>query len=188
MFKYDYNITPGDINLITLLEQIGSESTLSNPIGYSFNNDETVFSINFSEELDTNQQTSLNLIIENHNSDILVELKKTRYQEIDSRTNELIEEGFEFPPSSGLFFNLDPKSQIRIHGCDYARDLLPYPLKWQSLDDNNQISIVDADMMHNFFLVGLNTLKSRIDSGTALKEQIAQATTVEEVNAVIDNR
>jgi len=120
--------------------------------------------------------------------DNLSVLKQERYVEIDARTKELIAVGFEFPPSSGQFFSMSKEAQIRIHGCDYARDLLTYPLKWQTLDDSGQLSITDAAAMHNFFLTALGTLRSVIDSGTDLKEQIADATTKAQVDAVVDPR
>lgn len=118
----------------------------------------------------------------------LPSLKQLRYQDIDKRTDELISNGFEFPPGSGLVFNLSQESQIRFHGCDYARDLLSYPIQWQTLDDNSQLSVTDATMMHNFFLSAFSALRSLIDSGTALKKQIADATTKAEVDAVVDTR
>jgi hypothetical protein len=118
----------------------------------------------------------------------LVQSKHARYVEIDRRTDALIAAGFEFPPGSGLIFNLSQESQLRFHGCDYARASLVYPIMWQTLDDNTQIAVEDAAMMHTFFLAAFAALRSIIDSGTALKKQVADATTLAGVNLVADSR
>ena len=120
----------------------------------------------------------------------LAAAKRVRCTVIDAHTDVLIEQGFQFPPGIGAFYNLTVKSQMRIEGLDRFRDdpLCVYPVVWNSLNDLIELSIPDSGTLHSFYLVALSTLRTRIDSGTALKAQVRAAQTMEEVAAVQDNR
>jgi hypothetical protein len=122
--------------------------------------------------------------------DALPGYKRRRCLVIDARTQELIAQGFEFPPSSGNRFSLSLAGQSKINGANQAREdpAFVYPVEWNMVDDSGTISITDAAMLHNFFLSALVTYRAVLDAGTALKNQIRVATSVAEVDAVIDNR
>ena len=116
--------------------------------------------------------------------------KEIRFIEIDNRTNELIESGFEYPASSGKFFGFSVQTQLRAQAVLALRDdpAMSYPIRWNTRDDQDYIDFADGDAFKGWFLTGLGTYKAHVDSGTALKDSIRVATTKAEVDAVIDNR
>lgn len=117
-------------------------------------------------------------------------IKAQRYLEIDARTVELILEGFEFPPGSGQVFSLSDRAQRTITGAFSMRDQpeFSYPVKWNTIDDGGVFNIPDPETLRLFGLSAAGTVKFRKDSGTAVKDQIRDATTISAVDAVEDNR
>ena len=113
--------------------------------------------------------------------------KGVKIDAIDARTRELVAEGFQF---SGQTFSLSASAQSTLLGLNAVRDdpALTYPIIYNNLDDTGVLSITDSTMMRNFFLTALGTCRAKIDSGTSLKEQVHAATTVAQVNAIVDNR
>ena len=59
---------------------------------------------------------------------------------------------------------------------------LPYSTK------NNGVYSLSLANRQNFYLASLSHKNTSIQSGTVLKQQITAATTIEDVNAIIDNR
>jgi hypothetical protein len=117
----------------------------------------------------------------------LEQLKMSRYKAIDGRTGELIDLGYVY---SGVPLSLSLEAQLRIEGMDRARNetYVVYPVEWNSLDDSTKAVLADATELHTMYMTALGTLRARVDSGTALKDQIRAATTRAEVEAVVDNR
>ncbi len=130
--------------------------------------------------------------VEKDSADLLrlPELKEQRFEEIDGRTGDLIEQGFEFPPESGLVFSLSREFQLMLSGLNQERDApeVSYPIEWNTKDDSGKLSLTDASMVRSFYLTAMGTVLARRNSGTALKDQIRAASTVAEVDAVVDER
>jgi hypothetical protein len=117
--------------------------------------------------------------------------KLERYREIDTKTASLIlENGFEFPPGSGLRYSLSQASQNNLLGVFSAKDhpAFEYPLKWPTIDDDYELLIVDADMITMFYLSAMGTVRALRDSGTYLKELVRNCNTKEEIDVIVDNR
>lgn len=116
--------------------------------------------------------------------------KEDRYQDIDARTVELIEGGFEFPPGSGQLFSLSDRAQRTITGAFSMRDQpeFSYPINWNTIDDAGVFEIAGAETLRLFGLSAAGTVKARKDSGTALKDLVRAAVNVAEVEAVEDLR
>jgi len=121
---------------------------------------------------------------------ILSKLKLHVAGKINARTDELLQDGFEYPPSSGKFFPLDVQTQIRAFGCDYCRNMpeFSYPVVWNTANDYYRVELSTPEQVRAFFLTGMATLRAKIDSGTTLKDQIRAATTAAEVLAIDDPR
>lgn len=117
-------------------------------------------------------------------------LKKTRFKEVDVRTGELIDQGFEFPPTSGNIFSLSDHAQKNLLGMKtmMTDPLFTYPVKWNTRDDSSVYSILDEATAALFYATAVGTMRSHLDSGTAIKNQIRAATTEAEVLEVIDTR
>lgn len=185
MYNKDYNIVKDSINLVLLIEQLDAEETIPDPASIAFSKDGETLALMFADDLTSEQILTLDTIISNHNPEILEELKNKRRKEIDERTTEIVAEGISF---NGVVISGSVESQSRIMGAFIAGANAPFPLRWMSQDDTTYIDITDASMMAALFYTGLGTLKSKIDTGTTLKVAIIEATTIEEVNNIIDPR
>jgi hypothetical protein len=108
-----------------------------------------------------------------------------RSEEINTRTGELIAEGYIY---NGLTFPLSSNGQINLTAIFSTRDFIPYPVTFNNIDDTETYNIVDATDVFNLYMTALGTKKSHLDSGTALKIQIENSTTDAEIAAIIDNR
>ena len=109
---------------------------------------------------------------------------------IDRRSEELIAQGFEFPPASGKIFSLSESAQTNILALDNTRDdpALVYPINYNTIDDLDSYDVPDSATLHNMYLTALSTKKGHLDSGTVLKAQVRAAIDEAGVDLVIDNR
>jgi len=120
-------------------------------------------------------------------SDWLDSYKGQKLQEINNNTDDLIKVGYTY---AGLTFSLSEKAQTNILALYSTKDdpVLHYPLVFNTIDDLNSFEAIDATTIANMYYSALATVKGRIDSGTVFKDQIRNATTVAEVDAIQDNR
>lgn len=117
----------------------------------------------------------------------LQETKKKRVLQIDRHTDQLIEQGFSY---GGDTFSLSTFAQLKLVGSDTARNEpgFVYPVVWNNIDNTGTISLADATELHGFYLLAVGTIRSHLDSGTSLKNQVCAATTMAELNAIVDDR
>lgn len=113
--------------------------------------------------------------------------KANKVVAIDARTDVLIFTGFAY---SGKRFSLALTAQLKMLGTHQIKDdaALTYPIKWNTYDDLDTISIANAADLNTFYLAGFAVVRGHIDSGTALKDSIRAATTQAELDAVVDTR
>lgn len=113
--------------------------------------------------------------------------KCKKYTSIDARTTELIEQGFQYVNKT---FSLSQTAQAKMMGVHQVRDdpMLTYPVKWNTIDDNDYYDIVDSDELHLFYMSGVGTYKAFVDSGTAIKDLVRAATSKAEVDTIVDDR
>ncbi len=118
---------------------------------------------------------------------ILSSVKASKLLAIDARTDALIASGFVY---SSKTFSLSLPAQIKMNGSHMVRDdpSFTYPVIWNTMDDNDTISLADSAALDAFYLTALGTVRSHLDSGTALKDQARAAVTVAVINAIVDNR
>jgi len=114
-------------------------------------------------------------------------LKYTRIVEIDKKTDLIISNGFTY---SSKQFSLSIQAQSKMTAAYQLKDnpALVYPIEWNTIDDSDSYSIIDSSDLNSFYLTAIGTIRAILDSGTNLKKQIREATTVSEVNAIVDNR
>jgi len=157
-------------------------------IGFRVRCDAAICVVDTDVPLDAAQEADLtNLAV---NFDDLQAVKDARSFQIDQRTQQLIAEGVEFPPASGMVFSLSANAQTSLIAADNAREdpLFVYPVNWNTIDDGAVFVIPDAPTLHAFYLTALGTVRAWLDSGTAIKDQIRACTTPAQVAAVPDNR
>jgi hypothetical protein len=106
---------------------------------------------------------------------------------IDARTDELISLGFTYASKQ---FSLTLTAQAKMMGTHQVKDnpALVYPINWNTIDDADVYAIQNAADLAGFYLTGLGTVRARLDSGTALKDQVRAAATVAAVDAIVDSR
>jgi hypothetical protein len=137
----------------------------------------------FDAAIDAADKTTMDGVVANHAGSA----KAVKYKAIDKRTDELIAGGFAY---GGKQFSLSATAQMKMVGTHGVRDdpALTYPIVWNTIDDNDTYSLTDATDLHNFYLTGVGTMRSILDSGTSLKGQVRAATTKAEIDAVVDPR
>lgn len=138
--------------------------------------------------LDAGQIAILDAAVAVHKATMPLEAAKDRkLTAIDRRSDELLTEGFVYDSKT---FSLSVKAQSKMMGMHQIRNdaTVTYPIVWSTLDDGSSISLADAATVHSFVLAALGALRSVLDSGTTLKISVVAATTIVEVDAVVDTR
>jgi len=117
----------------------------------------------------------------------LPQLKGGKFDTIDARTSKLISEGFSYLSKQ---FSLSAMAQSTWTGLYAIKDepALVYPVKANTIDDNDFLEIKDSDEVRVFYMTAVATYRAHLDSGTALKDKVRVASTIDEVNAIEDNR
>lgn len=143
----------------------------------------TAINVHFAAPLDAADKTTMDGVVADHEG----KAKRIKYKAIDARTDEIIAAGFTF---GGKQFSLAATAQMKMVGTHEVKDdpALTYPIEWNTIDDNDTISLQNATDLHNFYLTGVGTMRSVLDSGTSLKGQVRAATTKAEIDAVVDPR
>lgn len=141
------------------------------------------------DDLTGPEQTAIDGVVSAHTTNqTLDEYKLDKIGQIDLRTQQLVDLGFEYPASSGQMFGLSVSSQLLLLGLVVSKDFLPFPVKYNSLDGLSVISLPNVSEVNNFFGTAVAIVKARQDSGTALKDLVRAATSTAEVDAVEDTR
>jgi len=107
---------------------------------------------------------------------------------IDQRTKALIDAGFEYPPASGQIFSLSLPAQLTWLGMYQTRAALTYPVSVSTKNDQTIIELADEAAVEAFYAAGVATVRSSLDSGTALKVQLNAAGTEVDIEDIEDNR
>lgn len=117
-------------------------------------------------------------------------LKSEKVRTIDRRTNEILDQGFEYPPGSNVFYSMSAQAQINMTNLLMIKDspILTYPIKYNSKNDRDAVSINTPNDIVMFYQMALSTLRGTLDSGTALKDLVRAATNKTELDLVVDPR
>lgn len=128
---------------------------------------------------------------------LLLKAKEKKYVVIDNRTSELIGEGFTY---DGKIFSLSRQAQSNMLGvraaiADYraagtlaAFEAAFFPLKFNTLDDDDSTGLATVNDFLAFYDTAMGTVRAYLDGGTALKAAIRSAVDIAGVDAVVDNR
>lgn len=115
-------------------------------------------------------------------------LKVARAAEIDARTEELIAEGLEL--STGKVVSISDCALTRYNVTYLIRNAATaaYPVLVNTIENDGVQSLANAAQVEQFTEEVFLGHRVITDSGAALKGQIIAATTVAEINAVVDDR
>ena len=113
--------------------------------------------------------------------------KKKKFDQIDKKTEDLISNGYTF---AGERFSLSEDAQTNILALYATKDdpILTYPVTFNTLNDLSYYEAADASIISAMYYAALATKKGYLDSGTALKNQVRSAATINEVDLILDNR
>ena len=154
---------------------------------------ESAVDLSFVADLDAAEVTTLDTTVDDHKAAFssLPKVKADKIRAIDANTERLIQLGFVY---AGKVFSLSSHAQSYWNGLGNltGNGLLTepddFPLEVNTLDDSSTYSIVNIADAVGVFATAAATLKGRLASGTSIKNQVRAATTVAEVEAVVDNR
>ncbi|MCA9497098.1 MAG: DUF4376 domain-containing protein [Nanoarchaeota archaeon] len=109
------------------------------------------------------------------------------FNKIDAKTQSIIAQGFAF---DGNTFSLSLAAQsnwtnIKTNKVDFAAAGL-FPLQISTID-NNTYMLSEANV-ENFWSAGLVAVKGAYTSGADIKKLVFDATTIEELELIEDNR
>jgi len=126
-------------------------------------------------------------------NNMLSTLKKEKNAAIDNRTSQLIDAGYEYPADSGNTFSMSLAAQKNIMAYKQVIDIgaATYPLKMTFTDPDgldDEYDFEDADAFNVFYAGAFMFVQTQYNSGRALKLEVKNASDIDELNAVIDNR
>lgn len=115
-------------------------------------------------------------------------LKESKIRDIDNKTSSIISQGVQF---DGETFSLSVNAQSNFMGIKVATDggLLTeanYPYELTTLDDNAYQ--LTWELKEQFFGAVLSAISTPLAEGRSLKVAVKTASTIEELNAIVDNR
>jgi hypothetical protein len=120
---------------------------------------------------------------------------QAKFLEVDYGTDTLIENGFEYPPESGIMHSLTMEAQARLNALFtlynshvlmqlamglkvLAPQLTPLqsalPMRYNSMDDTHRIELADADDVKNFCMTAFGTMSAILNSGTEVKNALRE--------------
>lgn len=128
-------------------------------------------------------QDVLNAVIHDHVAVTLDDNKTAKKKLIDARTQAIIRSGFYF---DGHHFSLSPNAQLNWIGMVVMQGGLPWPLELTT-DDDSAYNLEFASLPA-FVGSGMTIVNMQLMAGRALKEACNNASTQEELDAVVDTR
>lgn len=112
----------------------------------------------------------------------LKEAFNIKLEQIDSRTQELIFQGFAF---AGLHWSLSIKAQINWTNLPKMPEFA-FPLNMQDMDGTDYVLSYEERM--NFYYTAMAAKNTHLQSGNALKTQVSELTNIEEILNFVDPR
>jgi hypothetical protein len=112
-------------------------------------------------------------------------LKAKRIVKIDEKTSSLLMAGY---THNGVLLSTSESAQLKWSGFYAARDVMTYPKTVPSKDNLQFLTLADAASVTSVFEGMASFVASVVDAGTALKQLVVAAATVEELNNIVDSR
>lgn len=119
----------------------------------------------------------------------LQEAIKSRINEVDIKSIQIIERGFSF---DGSVFSLSQNAQLNWNSLKTlitSGDIGPDEnIEISTKNSHNDAYILTPDKRTNFFGLAFITVKQVLNTGRSIRQQMKQATSIEELNNIIDDR
>lgn len=178
-----YSYTKSNVLIEQIIDEISNTpSLLPLYVGIRFDHPDQL-QIKFSQSLSASEKSDLDSIVSNYSPDPLPSAKSLKVSEIDVKTETLISEGFQFDNET---FSLSLEAQKNWLALKSLESMFTFPVEITTLD-NKAYSLQQANL-DSFVGLGIQTVQGHLNSGRALKEQVCNATTLSEIDNIVDNR
>lgn len=116
---------------------------------------------------------------------VLEQSKSNKCAVVDRRTAELVTSGFDH---NSRTFSTSEVAQKNLSELNAVKSVIQYPFLMATKDNSEIYPIESAEEVAQMYSTALSTIISRYQSGNLLKQQAIAAGTLEELEAVVDNR
>lgn len=135
------------------------------------------------EELASGFPEMIEILVEDLPDGMTIEQAKQEKKDlIDAKTQELIFKGFLF---AGLNWSLSINAQINWSNLPLMSEFA-FPLNMQDMDGNDYVLSYEERM--NFYYTAMAAKNTHLQSGNALKTQVSELTTIQEILNFVDPR
>ena len=113
--------------------------------------------------------------------------KIAKHRRIDERSDDLVDRGF---LHNGKKFSMTVNAQGRAAGLRHvATDPgISFPLQINTIDDSETFELSTPAAFNTWHKDMMLAVRAIVDAGTVIKNQVRAATTIEEVEAIVDDR
>lgn len=141
--------------------------------------------IEFFTDLTTEQSDALDAFMAAYDGDIAF-ARNGRRQGIDRVTSSIFNRGFTY---DGVRFSLSVEAQANWNrmAAKHAAGNLTFPVDI-STKTGGSYTIADATAYEAFESACMTAIETILDTGRSLRAQVNSASTVEEINAIVDDR
>lgn len=175
----------GDVDLTELREAV--EPLLTPAIESFVCSSEGVVTVQLDSEPDQAEKDAVDVAVAAHAEGALGRVKAKKNDKIDARTEELIVGGGFV--HNGHTFSTSANAQSKWHAIQIMNLMasIVFPLAISTKDEHSY-EITSSGELSTMYGTMVATGKQHHDSGKALKDAIDAATTIEDVEAIVDNR
>lgn len=113
-------------------------------------------------------------------------LKENKCSDIDTRTRELIDEGFIYN-SIGFSLSHNAQRNWMVNMRELEQGNIAFPMNYPT-NDSGIYPIVDATEFNTMYYTALAAVQGHVVSGAGLKVQVKMAATEEAIDLIQDNR
>jgi hypothetical protein len=191
----DYSIANdtanGTVNPSALHAEVIAAGPYTEPFhGIETEPDADLLTVSFADLIPSGEQAIVNGVVAAHQGEgtLLDVAKKSKCAKIDARTAQLIDVGFEFPPSSGAYLSCSLEAQSTLNLLYCNRTGATYPVEWSTRDNLNKVTLSDANDVASLLARMQWYVQTQRSSGDVIKDAVRACTTVAKVEAIVDPR
>jgi len=158
--------------------------------GFTARFDGTVADLVFADLLTGAEIVALDAAYAAWEPEDLTTLKSDLCTQIDQEVDARFERGpgFEFPPSTGIYYSFSLPAQAKWSGLYALRahPAITYPIRINTYDDTGYIDIPDADTVESMYLCLAGTVMAYLNAGVGAKSAVQASTTRAAAEAAAD--
>jgi hypothetical protein len=129
-------------------------------------------------EMDAGEKTSVDAAI-------LPDLKRQKAAVFDAHTMQILEEGVEYPASSGDYYAITPDALFAVQ---QMRDVGVYPFLIHAINYTNVLSVANLTQANALLATARDKMVEVLQEGAGLLEQIKNAADKAALDAIVDPR